>query len=131
MKMKILTAAALFTVGLPAQAQATDGVDCSTLEGLREATGYLVFTNAKDLTSLQGKVDEAIAKTAEGKTCDATQKLRDYESKLTRLFEAAKPKVSAPHPGTEECIGYALATHIDDSCAEAGDPPRGKGPKNK
>ena len=42
--------------------------------------------NQKDLDGLQGKVNEAIAKTAEGKTCDATQKLRDYKSKLTNLL---------------------------------------------
>ena len=133
MKMKLLTAAALITLGLSAQAQAdVSEIDCSTLEGLYAATGYLSFTNDKDLTSLQGKVDEAILKTGEGKTCDATQKLWDYQSKLNRLFEAAKPKVEEKFPGTEACIDWALKANIDTSCSDdAGKPPRGKGPKNK
>ena len=131
MKTKLLTAAALITLGLSAQAQA-DEHDCSTLEGLHAATGYLSFTNNKDLTSLQGKVDEAILKTEGGKTCDATQKLWDYQSKLNRLFEAAKPKVEQVFPDTLSCIDWALNANIDTSCTDdAGKPPRGKGPKDK
>ena len=131
LKAPLLVTATLFALGLSVQVQADDLVYCDTLDGLFDATGYLEFTNSKDLTGLQGKVTEAQAKLAEGKDCDATQKLRDYDSKLTKLFSAAKPKVSEPHPGTLECIAVALDTFIDDTCEEAGDPPRGKGPKNK
>jgi hypothetical protein len=128
MKTKILTTAVLLTLGLATQAQADD-IPCDTLQGLSAATGYLSFTNQKDLLGLQGKVAEAMDKTAEGKTCDATQKLRDYESKLSNLLGATKPKVEEVHPGTLACIATALDLFIDESCEPAGDPPRGKGPK--
>jgi hypothetical protein len=130
LKAPLLVTATLFALGLSVQAQADHLVYCDTLDGLFDATGYLTFTNSKDLTGLQGKVTEAQAKLAEGKDCDATQKLRDYQSKLDKLLGAAKPKVSEePHPGTLACIFLALDTFIDDNCA--GDPPRGKGPKKK
>jgi len=132
LKAPLLMTATLFALGLSVQVQADDLVYCDTLDGLFDATGYLEFTNSKDLTGLQGKVTEAQAKLAEGKDCDATQKLRDYDSKLTQLLGAAKPKVSEDHPRTLECIAVALDTFIDDTCADdAGDPPRGKGPKTK
>jgi|GEM_PF-2368224 len=128
MKTKLLTTAVLLTLGLAGQAQAED-VPCDTLPGLYAATGHLSFTNQKDLDALQGKVTEAMDKTAEGKTCDATQKLRDYESKLLNLLGATKPKVEEVYPGTLACISMALDMNIDESCDAAGDPPRGKGPK--
>lgn len=131
LKAPLLVTATLFALGVSVQAQADHLVYCDTLDGLFDATGYLTFTNSKDLIGLQGKVTEAQAKLAEGKDCDATQKLRDYDSKLRQLFSAAKPKVSEPHPGTLECIAVALDTFIDDTCEEAGDPPRGKGPNTK
>ena len=132
LKMPLAATALLLVLSGTAQAQDTYDVHCDTLDGLYDATAELEFTNDKDRTGLQGKVTEAQAKLAEGKDCDATQKLRDYDSKLAKLFSAAKPKVSEPHPGTLECIAVALETFIDDTCADdAGDPPRGKGPKNK
>jgi hypothetical protein len=130
LKMPLAATALLLVLSGTAQAQDTYDVHCDTLDGLYDATAELEFTTDKDRTGLQGKVTEAQAKLAEGKDCDATQKLRDYQSKLDKLLGAAKPKVSEePHPGTLACIFLALDTFIDDNCA--GDPPRGKGPKKK
>jgi len=127
LKAPLAATALLLVLSGTAQAQDTYDVHCSTLDGLHDATGELTFTNDKDLISLQGKVREAQEKLADGKDCDATQKLRDYESKLMKLFVADKPKVEEEYTGTVDCINLALETFIDENCEDAGPPPRGKG----
>jgi len=100
-------------------------VPCNTLVGLHDATGFLGFKKPSDKLGLQGKVDGAIAKTGDDKVCEATQKLRDYESRLDKLLDA--DKAWQEHPNTLACIDTALEAFIDESCPSAGDPPRGKG----
>ena len=51
------------------------------------------FTNAKDVNGAVGKLDAAAAKLGEGKNTDATAKLADFQSLLTALSTAPKPKL--------------------------------------
>lgn len=78
------------------------------------------FTNEKSVTDLIGKLDDASAKLAEGKSADAVQKLGDFQASLTSLATAAKPKVEpataqsliAQAQGVIDCI-TAIDTAID------------------
>ena len=88
-----LTIAVLALTAWPASAATVE--ECQAqLTTLRTdtvaATGSL---NAKDASGLVAKVDAATAELAAGKNADATQKLTDYQAKLSALASAPKPKV--------------------------------------
>jgi hypothetical protein len=51
------------------------------------------FTNVKDFNGAVAKLDAASSKLAEGKTADAVQKLRDFQTQLNALATAPKPKL--------------------------------------
>lgn len=137
------TLAALLLVS--GTAQATDfGAECAYQDKLKEALVLLEYANPeKDLPALTGKIDAAFFKVeAEGKYCDGIQKIEDFRLKLSKLVYASKPKAweSAEHPGTLACLFAGSDSLLDQwfavtsqsgGCEDAGDPPRGKGPKNK
>ena len=92
-------AASLAFVGLAVgTASATTVEDCQAqLATLRSDTvaAQSSFTNQKDFTGESGKLDAASTKLASGANADAVQKLGDFQSTLTSLSTAAKPKVTA------------------------------------
>lgn len=115
-------------------AQAEHLIVCASTDGLRDALGYLEFTNAKDLMALQGKLDEADNKELEGKLCDAAQKIGDFRTKMDQLVSATKPKVRQAHDDALMCIDLGSADLIkqwdpNSNCVAADTPPRGKSPK--
>ena len=98
-------AASLAFVGLAVgTASATTAEDCqSQLATLRADTvaAQTSFTNENDFTGAVVKLDEASAKLAEGKNADAVQKLVDFQTQLTALSTAAKPKLD---PATAQAL---------------------------
>jgi molybdopterin-binding protein len=68
------------------------------------------FTNAKSVTSVIGKIDDASAKLTEGKNADAVLKLGDFQTTLTSLATAPKPKLD---PGTAETLTAEAQGVID------------------
>ena len=130
-KGPLAAVAILLALGTTAQAQ--DIIVCESLEGLNQTMNYLTFTNEeKDRPSLQGKLDEAQEKLDEGKVCDAGLKINDFNDKIFRLSMARKTKIDETAPGALRCAyegSKALAEEWLDGCVDAGDPPRGKGPK--
>jgi len=103
-------------LGLTAPAQAED-VHCTTFDGLRTALDYLIFTNpTKDKTALLSKITEAELKDGvigTSKNCDASQKLREFRDKMTKLVVAKKPKVSDPYdPATFYCLDHGTELMI-------------------
>ena len=107
---------------------------CEDLDGLNSCLTYLKFTNEKDRTGLQKKLVEAKAK-LEDKVCDAGLKVSDFNTKLSRLASASKPKVRDELEGLAvKCAlegSAALAKSLLIGCEPVSDPPRGKGPKIK
>jgi len=130
-KGPLAAVAILLALGTTAQAQ--DIIVCESLEGLNQTMNYLTFTNEeKDRPSLQGKLDQAQEKLDEGKVCDAGLKINDFNDKIFRLSTARKTKIDETAPGALRCAyegSKALAKTWLDGCEDAGDPPRGKGPK--
>jgi hypothetical protein len=51
------------------------------------------FTNAKDFNGAVAKLDAAALKLSEGKSADAAAKVGDFQSLLTALSTAPKPKL--------------------------------------
>ena len=99
-------------IGTPASA-ATTVEDCQAqLATLRTDTvaAETSFTNAKSVTSVIGKVDDASAKLTEGKNADAVLKLGDFQTTLTSLATAPKPKLD---PGTAETLTAEAQGVID------------------
>lgn len=74
----------------------------------------LAFTNAKDFNSALAKLDAAAGKLAAGKTADAIQKLDDFQTSLTSLATAPKPKI-------DPAVAQELVAAAQDviSCIEA------------
>ena len=141
-KAPFAAAAMLLVMSATAQAQDTFLVDCSTLEGLNTTMGYLTFTSddttSKDRVGLEGKLDAAQAKFDEGNMCDAGLKVSDFHTRVFKLDNADKPKMTETEPGAIECAltgSQAIAEDWLTGCEDAGDPPRGngggKGPKDK
>jgi hypothetical protein len=97
--------ATLAFVGLAVgTASATTAEDCQAqLATLRADTvaAQTSFTNVVDFTNQVAKLDEASAKLTEGKNADAVQKLVDFQTTLTALSTAAKPKVD---PATAQTL---------------------------
>ena len=97
--------AALAFVGLAVStAGATTAQDCqSQLATLRADTvaAETSFTNAVDFTNEVAKLDDAAVKLTEEKNADAVLKLGDFQSTLTLLSTAAKPKVD---PATAQIL---------------------------
>jgi hypothetical protein len=58
-------------------------------------TAQTSFTSQKDFNGLIGKLNAASAKLAEGKNADAVQKLVDFQTTLSALATAPKPKVDS------------------------------------
>ncbi len=95
----------------------------------------------QDRLGLEEKLDGAHDKLHEDppKPCDAAQKLDDFSFKVQSLKDgntADKTKISDDTNGAIQCLidgSAALAASLRpaDGCDAAGDPPRGKGPKNK
>ena len=152
LKRAAITAAMMaVAVTLPARADHSDSgvelsadgtvvnLECVTFGGLEYTLReYVYFTNEdKDRPALEGKLIEAHDKEHEGKVCDSAQKLEDFSSKIDRLTpDGRKAKAFETHPGALLCLeegALKLATTVrnGETCADAGDPPRGKGPKNK
>jgi hypothetical protein len=100
-----MVAAALVVGGVAvetASAQTTE--DCQALlTQLRADTvaAETSFTNGESFTSAVAKLDAASAKLAEGKNADAVQKLVDFQTQLTALSTAAKPKLD---PATAQAL---------------------------
>jgi hypothetical protein len=97
------------------EASATTTADCQAkLSQLRADTvaAQDSFTNAKDFNGAVAKLDAAALKLSEGKNTDAADKVRDYQSLLTALSTAAKPKLDrsvadalvAEAQGVADCI---------------------------
>ena len=132
LKAPLATTALLLAISTGAQAQ---DIVCESLEGLNQTMAYLTFTNEeKDRPALQGKLDEAQAKLDESKVCDAGLKVSDFNNKVFRLATARKTKIGESAPGALRCAlegSEALAETWRTGCEDAGDPPRGKGPKDK
>ena len=107
-------AASLAFVGLAVgTASATTVEDCQAqLATLRADTvaAQSSFTNEKSVTGEVAKLDDASAKLAEGKNADAVQKLVDFQSTLTSLATAAKPKVD---PTTAQTLDAEAQAVID------------------
>jgi len=79
-----------------ATASATTTADCQAqLSQLRADTvaAQGSFVNAKDFNGAVAKLDAAASKLAEGKNADAALKVGDYQSLLTTLAAAPKPKL--------------------------------------
>ena len=72
------------------------------------------FTNEQSGTTELAKLDDASAKLDEGKTEDAVQKLVDFQSTLTSLATATKPKVDAT---TSETLTSGAQDVIDCTTA--------------
>ena len=105
-RLLVAMVAAAFVVGgvavSTASAQTTE--DCQAqLTQLRADTiaASSSFTNAGDVTGLVAKLDAASAKLAEGKNADAVAKLVEFQTTLTALSTAAKPKVD---PATADAL---------------------------
>lgn len=98
-------AAALVVGGVAVEtASAQTAADCQALlTQLRTDTvaAQSSFTNAKDFTGAVAKLDAASAKLAAGKNADAVQKLVDFQTQLTALSTAAKPKLD---PATAQAL---------------------------
>jgi hypothetical protein len=100
-----MLAAALVVGGVAvetASAQTTE--DCQAqLTQLRADTvaAETSFTSGASFTSAVAKLDAASAKLAEGKNADAVQKLVDFQTQLTTLSTAAKPKLD---PATAQAL---------------------------
>jgi hypothetical protein len=100
-----MLAAALVVGGVAvetASAQTTE--DCQALLTQLSADTVAAgtsFTNEKSVTSAATKLDTASAKLAEGKNADAVQKLVDFQTQLTALSTAAKPKLD---PATAQAL---------------------------
>lgn len=155
MKTKILTAAALITLGLSAQAQANDGgiefndgtatFTCADLnvENLRWglATYVRLANEDKDRKNLNDKLDQADEAVLDGKFCDAGLKVSDFGVKLDGLYigRNGKSKAFDDYSGLAiECLvigaeheAERLRAMSSYDCGEITDPPRGKGPKSK
>ena len=148
-KGALAVAAAMLTLGaMPASANDTglefdDGnviITCELLDvgELRWVFNTYVTVNPKDETSMNLKLDEALAKEEEAKYCDAGQKVDDFAAKIVRLQgDTNQPKISDAYNGAAiECVLVAAQHQADryraleGNCADPGDPPRGKG-RNK
>jgi hypothetical protein len=138
MNNKILKSARMFAasglllvLGMAAPAQADD-IICETLEGLNKAMPFLILSH-KDGLGLQGKLDMADAKIEEGKTCDASFKVADFNAKIEQLVGARKTKIGETYYGAIECAqtgSAALAKSLNDD-AGGNCERKTKGPKNK
>ncbi len=100
-----MLAAALVVGGVAVEtASAQTAEDCQAqLTQLRADTvaAESSFTNEQSVTNLVAKLDAASAKLAEGKNADAVEKLVDFQTTLTALATAAKPKVD---PATADAL---------------------------
>jgi hypothetical protein len=79
-----------------AEAAATTTADCQAqLSQLRADTvaAQRSFTNEKDFNGALAKLDVAALKLSQGKNADAAAKVADYQSLLTALSTAPKPKL--------------------------------------
>lgn len=75
----------------PSSSQALDVTPCfDIISALRAETLVVQFTNAKDQTTLVGKLDEATQKLQLGKNADAVQKLGDYVFRVQQLIAGGK-----------------------------------------
>lgn len=72
------------------------------------------FTNVQDVDRVDAKLDDASAKLAAGKNDDAARKLVDFQTKLTALATAPKPKVD---PAVADALAAEAQGVID--CIEA------------
>lgn len=93
----IVVLAALLSLQVVAAgaASASTAGDCqaqlTTLRG-NTVDAQTSFTSQKDLTGLVAKLDAATTKLAAGKNADAVAKLSDFQTTLTLLATAPKPK---------------------------------------
>lgn len=99
-RVAVTLVAAIVLAGLVAVAQAPAATiaDCQAqLAQLRSDTvaAEAAFTNVKDFNSVLGKLDAAATKLDQNKLADASQKLSDFQSLLTGLASAPKPKLDA------------------------------------
>ena len=134
--------AALLLAGGTAQAD-FHPPECTEESKLLTTLEELEYTNrSKDLPGLQSKIEQAFYKVnSEGKFCDGVGKLQDFQNKLRQLVHATKPKAVDPdYPTNLKCLVGGTSELIEDwqkiaadngGCEDAGDPPRGNGPKNK
>ena len=91
--LAVVLAAGAFSA---ATASASTTADCQAqLSQLRADTvaAQSSFANAKDFDGAVAKLDAAASKLAEGKNADAELKLGDFQSLLTSLSTAPKPKL--------------------------------------
>jgi hypothetical protein len=102
-------------------ASATTTTDCQgQLSRLRADTMAAegAFTNQKDLNGAVAKLDAAALKLSEGKNADAAAKVGDFQSLLSALPTAPKPKLDpsvadrlvAEAQGVVDCINAIDAT---------------------
>ena len=123
------------------------------IQGLRDVLDHVDFASdddgdppeGKDRNSLNRKLNEAQAKLDvldTSKFCDAAEKIDDFGTKIFNLesrSSPSKPKISDEYEGEAIMCLLVGAEHLaadtgarsDIPCDDAGDPPRGKGPKNK
>jgi|RhiMetdeSRZDD1v2_1073273.scaffolds.fasta_scaffold00609_24 hypothetical protein len=93
----IVVLAALLSLQVVAAgaASASTAGDCqaqlTTLRG-NTVDAQTSFTSQKDFTGLVAKLDAATTKLAAGKNADAVAKLSDFQTTLTLLATAPKPK---------------------------------------
>ena len=87
-----LLALLIAAVAFPASAGATSTQECQTqISTLRDTVATVAtFANAKDQTGLLGKLDNASADLAVGKTAGAIQKLTDFRTKVQVLGSNGK-----------------------------------------
>jgi hypothetical protein len=109
-----LAALVSLSVMAPAASSATTVDECQAqLATLRADTASTGFTNVKSRESLVAKVDAASRELALGKTADAVGKLVDFQTTLSALATAQKPKLDpteaellvAQGQGAIDCIG--------------------------
>ena len=102
-------------------ASATTTADCQgQLSQLRADTGAAegAFTNQKDFNGAVAKLDAAALKLSQGKNADAAGKVADFQSLLSALSTAPKPKLDpsvadrlvAEAQGVVDCINAIDAT---------------------
>lgn len=82
------TACTITTAGGPVQSSIG-----SQFSYLREQIKLGVFTNERDRTGMNGKLDEATNKVLANKMADASVKLQAIHDKADDLASAAKPKL--------------------------------------
>jgi hypothetical protein len=117
-RVRLLAATALVFVAFAnAGVASASTVDQCTadLQQLRDDVATASFANAKDVTSLQGKLAQAEQKLAAGKTDDAIAKVVDFRTRVEQLGAAGKL-------GADDAATLAQGANQAIACIQAIEP---------